>query len=109
MIEEQKRPGWQTCAHENTFDEHLCWKVTEPDLEGLETEKKFCGAKVDGVIRRFDHPLMGFMEPKQNDHMITKKCAGCNQPVLLLLEEQLCQLCKYKEEVRISLLQIQNQ
>lgn len=99
-----KRPGWQTCAHQGTFDEHCCWAITNPDLRDEQTEEKFCPAKVDGVIRRFGHRLMGYMEAKQNDWMITKFCKGCNQPVLLRLEDDTCKLCKEREETEKPIL-----
>lgn len=103
-----KRPGWQTCNHEGQFDEHLCWVVTDQDLALEQTEEKFCPAKVDGVIRRFEHPLMGFMEPRQHDRMVTKYCLGCKKPFLLLVDENMCSDCKEKEQARQDLLRLES-
>jgi len=99
-MNDSKRPGWQTCTHEGTFDEHVCWAITNKSLAEEQTEEKFCQAKVDGVIRRYGHRLMGFMEPKQEDWMVTKKCISCNDEILLRLTETTCQLCKEAEIVR---------
>jgi hypothetical protein len=102
---DEKRPPWQTCAHNGTFDESVCWAITNPDLADKETEAKFCPARVDGMIRRFGHPNMGFMEPKQNDWMVTKVCSGkCGQPILLRVEEDTCLLCKEAEQLNKPIL-----
>lgn len=100
MTGDAKRPPWQTCAHNGTFDESLCWAITSLELADVQTEEKFCPARVDGMIRRFGHPKMGFMEPKQNDWMVTKKCDGkCGESVLLKVEETKCLLCKEAESI----------
>jgi len=44
-------------------EEGLCWKITRPELEKVDTNKKYCPCKREiGFIRRY--AKTGFMEPE---------------------------------------------
>lgn len=82
------------CTHqEQSHVNGSCMHITQPDITGP-TEDKYCpcGAQDGHNTRLFS--VTGFMEPVFPDHMVTKKCAGCTQEVLLNLDETQCLLCK---------------
>ena len=81
------------CNHLGPHEEGACWVITQKDLERRPDELKFCGCKTDGNIRRFDHPLMGFMTPRSNDLFITKKCTNCGDVVLMPVKQDVCTQC----------------
>lgn len=85
------------CFHEDELhEEGVCWKLTDTNLEDIQSVHKFCLCKQDGTIRRYDHPRMGFMPFEVDDLMITKKCSDCGKDKLLTKNETLCMFCKEK-------------
>jgi len=80
---------------ENTHDQGLCWKITQPEFENEQTEAKFCPCKKEtGFIRLYDDERMGYMERGEYDQMITRKCVGCGGDFLFTIHEDTCKTCK---------------
>lgn len=86
------------CNHGN--HEHLgnvCMVVTQPELENLQTEGKYCPCKGDpNLIRLFQ--TIGYTEPQKEDYFVTKTCGSCGEHVLLKVDEDLCMYCKLRPE-----------
>lgn len=83
--------------HEETHDEGLCWKVTKPELEEINSNKKYCPCTKDKeLIRRYERT--GYMQVEKTDHMITKKCSICEIDTLFRVNENVCMLCKTRSE-----------
>ena len=82
------------CDHPDSLhDEGLCWKVTNPELEGEQNNKKYCPcASNKGLIRRFGK--VGYMEPEAHDQMVTKKCDVCGIEGLFNVDNSICLSCK---------------
>jgi len=77
---------------EETHEEAVCWKITQPDYEALPTEKKYCPCKREkGLIRRF--ALTRFMEAQPDDMMVTKLCRICGKSFLLRYDQAICRKC----------------
>jgi len=77
---------------EEIHDEGVCWKITRPELEKVDTNQKFCPCKREaGLIRRFKRT--GFIEPEKHDIMIPKKCQLCKKTLLIRLDEEECVGC----------------
>ena len=99
---------YEKCSHSmDEHDEGICWHIVDFDAdEKTQDVGKFCQCKIDSgsknaeeqLIRRFNHPKMGYSEPGENDLMVTKLCAICNDEVVLLLNENMCMYCKDKPE-----------
>lgn len=86
-----------TCFHgDEAHEEGLCWQIVDSDLEREQTTDKYCQCQKPGVIRRYSHPQMGYMEQETEDLMVTRKCVDCGVHVILLKGETLCMLCKDK-------------
>lgn len=88
----QGKCEYKKCNHEDTHKEGHCWAITEKDLENLQTDEKYCPCGVDLSVRIFE--TLGYMIPRMEDYMVTKKCTGCGDIVLLLLTETVCEHCK---------------
>jgi len=74
-------------------EEGLCWKITRPELEKTDTDKKYCPCKREaGLIRRYART--GFMEAASDDIMIQKTCPICHLVLLIRSDEDLCNSCK---------------
>lgn len=74
-------------------EEGLCWKITRPELEKVDTNKKYCPCKREiGFIRRY--AKTGFMEPELHDSMVHKTCPICHEILLIRIDEDLCIGCR---------------
>ncbi len=83
--------------HEETHYEGLCWKITKPELEEVDTNKKYCPCTKDKeFIRRYGRT--GYMHVEKTDSMITKKCSICGIDALFRVDEDVCMLCKTRNE-----------
>jgi len=82
------------CDHPDSLhEEGLCWKVTNPELEGEPTNKKYCPCSENkGLIRT--HERVGYMEADPHDQMVTKRCDVCNIEGLFKVDSAICGPCK---------------
>ena len=92
---------------ENTHDEGMCWKITQEEFKDQPTEAKYCPCKKEsGFIRTYAR--LGFMERKEHDQMITRKCVGCGKEYLFTIHSHVCTSCKVMavttEDVELPLL-----
>lgn len=80
--------------HPEMTAEGVCWKIVKPDLENVQTERKYCNWKEHkDFIRRYE--AIGYMIPSDEDHMITKSCEKCAKHFLGLVAEPKCLNCRY--------------
>ena len=82
------------CDHPDSLHkEGLCWKVTNPELEGEPTNKKYCPCSENKeLIRTYER--VGYMEAEAHDQMVTKRCEVCNIEGLFKVDSAICGSCK---------------
>jgi len=79
--------------HEDTHDEGLCWKITQPEFADKPTNSKYCPcSKQSDLIRTFAR--VGYIERGQYDQMIPRKCVTCPEVVLFTIHETRCLTCR---------------
>lgn len=90
--------NFEKCYHiQEEHDENICWHIVDLNAApNSQSTAKYCQCRRGDVIRRYGHPKMGYMEATNLDNLITKKCSGCGDDVLLLVKETLCIFCKEK-------------
>lgn len=78
---------------DDTHDEGVCWKITQPELADKPTNAKYCRCQKDKeFIRRYDR--VGYMERGEHDQMITRQCEGCEKDFLFTIHDKYCLSCK---------------
>ena len=94
MVQKSKLEIPKCSKHPEMTSGGICWKIVKPDLENIQTEKKYCNWKENSdYIRTFE--VVGFISPSKDDMMIPKKCAKCDTEALLLIGESKCLNCRY--------------
>ena len=82
------------CDHPDSLhDEGLCWKVTNPELEDLPTNKKYCPCTDNKTLIR-TYERVGYMEAEAHDQLVTKRCDVCNIEGLFKVDSAVCGSCK---------------